>query len=118
MKKTYITTMPNHIGAFLRASECFASLGVNITRVSYNKAVDSHTLFIDAEGEPRQLEKADRELEKIGYLGSEKSGNSVQIRQSSKNSAAMRFFKIRGSFRPAPGRVRGTGFFKLAEHII
>ena len=50
MKKTYITTMPNHIGAFLKASECFASLGVNITRVSYNKAVDSHTLFIDAEG--------------------------------------------------------------------
>ncbi len=81
MKKTYITTMPNHIGAFLRASECFASLGVNITRVSYNKAVDSHTLFIDAEGEPRQLEKADRELEKIGYLGSEKSGNSVVLLQ-------------------------------------
>ena len=23
MKKTYITTMPNHIGAFLKASECF-----------------------------------------------------------------------------------------------
>lgn len=36
MKKTYITTMPNHIGAFLKASECFAALGVNITRVSYN----------------------------------------------------------------------------------
>ncbi len=37
MKKTYITTMPDHIGAFLKASECFASLGINITRVSYNK---------------------------------------------------------------------------------
>ena len=36
MKKTYITTMPDHIGAFLKASECFASLGINITRVSYN----------------------------------------------------------------------------------
>ena len=24
MKKTYVTTMPNHIGAFLKASECFA----------------------------------------------------------------------------------------------
>ncbi len=68
MKKTYITVMPDHIGAFLKASECFASLGINITRVSYNKAVDSHTLFIDAEGEEAQLEKADRELEKIGYL--------------------------------------------------
>lgn len=46
MKKTYITHMPNHIGAFLRASECFAKLGINITRVSYNKAIDSHTLYI------------------------------------------------------------------------
>ena len=68
MKKTYITTMPNHIGAFLKASECFASLGVNITRVSYNKAVDSHTLFIDAEGSEAQLLKADEQLAQIGYL--------------------------------------------------
>ena len=68
MKKTYITTMPNHIGAFLQASRCFARLGVNITRVSYNKAVDSHTLFIDAEGTPEQLAKADEELTAIGYL--------------------------------------------------
>ncbi len=79
MKKTYITTMPDHIGAFLKASECFSSLGVNITRVSYNKAVDSHTLFIDAEGEPQQLERADRELEKIGYLRPEKNENSIVL---------------------------------------
>lgn len=69
MKKTYITSMPNHIGAFLKASVCFSSLGINITRVSYNKAVDSHTLFIDAEGTEEQLRMADSELEKIGYLG-------------------------------------------------
>lgn len=68
MKKTYITTMPNHIGAFLKASECFAELGVNITRVSYNKAVDSHTLFIDVEGSEAQLKAADERLERIGYL--------------------------------------------------
>ena len=67
-KKTYITTMPNHIGAFLQASRCFAQLGVNITRVSYNKAVDSHMLFIDAEGTPEQLQQADALLRGIGYL--------------------------------------------------
>ena len=55
MKKTYVTTMPDHIGAFLKASRCFAELNMNITRVSYNKAVDSHTLFIDAEGTAEQL---------------------------------------------------------------
>lgn len=68
MNKTYITEMPNQIGAFLQASRCFAKLGINITRVSYNKAVDSHMLFIDAEGTEEQLQKADEMLEKIGYL--------------------------------------------------
>ena len=79
MKKMYITTMPDHIGAFLKASECFASLGVNITRVSYNKAVDSHTLFIDAEGDEEQLRKADAELEKIGYLQTDKNEQSIVL---------------------------------------
>jgi len=68
MKKTYITTMPDHMGAFLLASRCFASLNINITRVSYNKAVDTNTLFIDAQGDKESLEEADRQLEKIGYL--------------------------------------------------
>ena len=79
MRKTYITTMPNHIGAFLKASECLASFGINITRVSYNKAIDSHTLFIDAEGEEEQLKKADVELEKIGYLRTEKNNKSIVL---------------------------------------
>ena len=79
MKKTYITSMPNHIGAFLKASNCFSALGINITRVSYNKAVDSHTLFIDAEGTEEQLEKADVELEKIGYLQSNTNKTSVVL---------------------------------------
>lgn len=68
MKKTFVTNMPNHIGAFLKASKCFAELGVNITRVSYNKAVDSHTLFIDVEGDEINLSKASDKLKEIGYL--------------------------------------------------
>ncbi len=79
MKKTYITTMPNHIGAFLKASECFAALGVNITRVSYNKAVDSHTLFIDAEGSEDQLKAADEQLAQIGYLQHSDSAKGIVL---------------------------------------
>ncbi len=79
MKKTYVTSMPNHIGAFLKASKCFSALGINITRVSYNKAVDSHTLFIDAEGTEEQLNKADIELQKIGYLQSSANKTSVVL---------------------------------------
>ena len=79
MKKTYVTSMPNHIGAFLKASKCFSALGINITRVSYNKAVDSHTLFIDAEGTEEQLRKADVELDKIGYLPSTAVKTSIVL---------------------------------------
>lgn len=79
MKKTYVTSMPNHIGAFLKASKCFAALNINITRVSFNKAVDSHTLFIDAEGTDEQLRKADLELEKIGYLQNNASKSNVVL---------------------------------------
>ena len=79
MKKSYVTTMPDNIGAFLKASQCFASLGINITRVSYNKAVDMHTLFIDAEGTEEQLAKADRELREIGYIHSPEDGRTVML---------------------------------------
>ncbi|MBE7049886.1 MAG: MBL fold metallo-hydrolase [Ruminococcaceae bacterium] len=79
MKKTYVTSMPNHIGAFLKASKCFSKLGINITRVSYNKAVDSHTLFIDAQGSEEQLNRADAELEKIGYLQSNTDKTSIVL---------------------------------------
>ena len=71
--------MPNHIGAFLKATKCFSELGINITRASYNKAVDSHTLFIDAEGSEEQLKKADVELEKIGYLQSNVNKTSIVL---------------------------------------
>ena len=71
--------MPDHIGAFLKASKCFSALGINITRVSYNKAVDSHILFIDAEGTQEQLNKADIELEKIGYLQNNTNKTSVVL---------------------------------------
>lgn len=79
MKKTYITTMPDHIGAFLKASRCFAALGVNITRVSYNKAIDAHTLFLDGEGTPEQLAEADRQLAEIGYLPSGREKQSIVL---------------------------------------
>jgi len=71
--------MPNHIGSFLKASRLFASLGINITRVSYNKAVDSHTLFIDAEGTEKQLSEAEKMLAEIGYLQNTKTDSSIVL---------------------------------------
>lgn len=71
--------MPNHIGAFLKASKCFATLGINITRVSYDKSIDSHMLFLDVEGTEEQICKADAELEKIGYLQNNASNSSIVL---------------------------------------
>ena len=68
MRQTFITTMPDHVGAFLQASRVMAQLGLNITRVSYNRAIDVHTLFIEAEGEEDALARAVERLEEIGYL--------------------------------------------------
>lgn len=80
MKKTYITTMPDHVGAFLRASRCIAQLGLNITRVSYNKAIDVHTLFIEAEGDEAGLDLATEKLREIGYLqGHEQTGQVILV---------------------------------------
>ena len=79
MKKSYVTTMPDNIGAFLKASRCFAELGINITRVSYNKAVDTHTLFIDVDGTPEALAEADKRLMDIGYIHGPSSERSVML---------------------------------------
>lgn len=67
-RKTYVTSMPDKTGAFLLASKIIAKHNGNIVRVSYNKAVDLHTLFIDVEAEEEELSEIAEELEAIGYL--------------------------------------------------
>ena len=79
MKKTYVTKMPNHIGAFLKASRCFAELDINVTRVSYNKAVDSHTLFIEVDGDVDKIAKADERLRQIGYLSHGEENSKIVL---------------------------------------
>ncbi len=67
MKRTFITQMPDEAGAFLKASRIAREQNCNIIRVSYNKLVDLHTLFIDAEGTAESLEGMERALAEIGY---------------------------------------------------
>ncbi|HEY5583231.1 MAG TPA: MBL fold metallo-hydrolase [Ruminiclostridium sp.] len=66
--KTYITSMPNKTGAFMLASKIIARHNGNIVRVSYNKAVDLHTLFIDVEATDEDLSEIAEELGNVGYL--------------------------------------------------
>ncbi len=67
-RKTYVTNMPDKTGAFMLASKIIANHNGNIVRVSYNKAVDLHTLFIDVEATEEELTYIAEELGQIGYL--------------------------------------------------
>jgi len=67
-RKSFVTTMPDKSGAFLRASKIIAAHGGNIVRVSYNKAVDLRMLFLDIEAGDDSLFEIERELTGIGYL--------------------------------------------------
>ena len=134
--------MPNHIGAFLKASKCFAALGINITRVSYDKTIDSHMLFLDVEGTEDQILKADAELEKIGYLQNNATNSSIVLIEfclkdvpgsvtdilelinafnfnisyinSQENGSDYQYFKM-GLYIEEPGRI--TAFMEQAEQI-
>ncbi len=79
MKRTFTTVMPDRIGAFLTASECMAEMGLNITRVSYNKAVDVHILFIEAEGDPSDLDMAEEKLKQLGYIRDNRTFGGVLL---------------------------------------
>ena len=79
MKKTYITTMPDKAGAFLKASSVIAAEGGNIVRVNYNKAVDLHTLFIDVEAEKAQMHRITEQLKEIGYLAEQVPAQQVML---------------------------------------
>ena len=69
--KTYITRMPDKAGAFLAASKAIAECGGNIVRVNYNKAVDTHTLFIEVDATDEQHERINAALKEVEYLAEE-----------------------------------------------
>ena len=77
MKKTYITTMPDKAGAFLKASKIISKLGGNIVRVNYNKALDLHTLFVEVSASTAAHAKIQKELEKCNYLFDETENQKI-----------------------------------------
>ncbi len=61
------------------ASKIIARHQGNIVRVSYNKAVDLHTLFIDVEAGETELTQIAEELGSIGYLNEKISETRVVV---------------------------------------
>ncbi|MCI7605769.1 MAG: ACT domain-containing protein [Spirochaetales bacterium] len=68
MRSSFITSVPDKSGAFLKAVKIFSTLNLNIVRTSYNKAVDSHMIFLEVDGDEKQIEEARKELKNLGYL--------------------------------------------------
>ena len=60
--------MPDSAGVLNRATECISKNGGNIVRLSYNRAVDLHTMFIEVEAEKDTLDRIRGELYTLGYL--------------------------------------------------
>ena len=77
MRKTYITKMPDKAGAFLLASEIISSSGGNIVRVNYNKAVDTHTLFIEVSASEDAHKVIEQKLTSCGYLSNESTDAQI-----------------------------------------
>jgi len=67
-RKSFVTIMPDKSGTFLLAAGIIASHSGNILRVSYNKAVDLHMLFIDVQAPADKLRKIEEDLLHIGYI--------------------------------------------------
>ncbi|NLI91204.1 MAG: MBL fold metallo-hydrolase [Peptococcaceae bacterium] len=76
-RKSYVTSMPDKTGAFMLASKIIAKYNGNIVRVSYNKAVDLHMLFLDVEAADESHRNIAKELGNVGYLKNEISETRV-----------------------------------------
>ncbi|MFI3229023.1 MAG: Zn-dependent hydrolase [Bacillota bacterium] len=86
MKKTFTTVIPDEIGVFLSTSHIFTELNLNITRISYNKAVDTHMLFVELDGEDWAIAQAEKKLREMGYLLDTKTvGNVILLELWIKN---------------------------------
>lgn len=68
MMKSFMTNMPNKCGSFLEASHIILRYGGNITRASYNKAVDANALFLDVEADEAALSAIEADLTQAGFL--------------------------------------------------
>lgn len=71
--------MPDKTGSFLKAGREIYSVGANIVRVSYNKAVDIHTLFIDVSGNEEQLRIISQKLEILGYVSDNEAVADIML---------------------------------------
>ncbi len=77
VKETFILAAPDRPGTLRRAAKVIVSNGGNITRLSYNKAVDMRTVFLDVEASEEAIASMSKELAAMGYMAGEMTESSV-----------------------------------------
>ena len=66
--KTFILRLEDRSGHLLEVSKIIYSHNANITRLSYNKVVDQHTVFLEVYADENDLIKLSEELKEKNYL--------------------------------------------------
>lgn len=126
MRKTYMTTMPDKSGAFLKASRIILRYGGNITRANYNKAVDVHALFVDVEADEDAQAAIERELTAAGYLSQAVSHAKIVLAEFElidRPGAVLPIlevlsrYRINISYMSSQENATGRQFFKMGLYI-
>ncbi len=76
-KETFILAAPDRPGTLRRAATVISSYGGNIVRLSYNRAVDMRTVFLDVEAEDKALELMSNDLRSMGYMAGDRPESAV-----------------------------------------
>ncbi|RAP53366.1 MAG: hypothetical protein BZ138_01185 [Methanosphaera sp. rholeuAM270] len=71
--KTFILRLEDRSGHLLEVSRIISSHNANITRLSYNKVVDQHTVFIEVYADENDLKELSKKLEENNILLKEES---------------------------------------------
>ena len=69
MRRTYMTRVQDRAGSFLKAARVISARGGNIVRTSYNRSVDSRTMFLDVQADDAAtFDRITEDMEDLGYL--------------------------------------------------
>lgn len=66
--KTFILRLEDRSGHLLEVSRIISTHNANITRLSYNKVVDQHTVFIEVYADEKDLQNLSKQLDEKNYL--------------------------------------------------
>lgn len=79
MHRSYVLVLDDRPGSFLAAERLFAARGLDVKRLSYNKVIDIHTLFVEAEGDRESLDAVEEDLARSKLLPGQKTMGKVVL---------------------------------------